>query len=168
MKNNTQQTQEKALIKARTQKAHRALALQILYAIDRSGYKEENLEEFLRSFSLNYNISISSNDFSLQIVTGVLSKRSEFEKKISALSKNWKTNRIGCLTKLIIEMAMWEISYKINPGKVVIDQAVELAKSFCEKDSYRFVNGLLDKFLTQYFPEEKQKSPQKSINQVNS
>lgn len=136
---------KKLPLKANTQRAQRALALQLLYAIDRSNY-ELGAHEAINLFLENYNLEIGSDDFAVQMVYGVVAKNAIMEKIISEFSSNWKTERIGCVTKIIIKMALWEILESRNPIKVIIDQAVELSKSFCENDSYKFINGLLDKY----------------------
>lgn len=137
---------KKDLLRAKTQRAHRALALQMLYSIDRSGY-QTTVHEIVERFFNNYSVKIEPEDFSVKLVEGVLEQSDELEQTIQTLSANWKTERIGCITKLILKMAIWEISHQANPARVVIDQAVELSKSFCEKDSYKFINGLLDKYF---------------------
>lgn len=140
-----QSSLKKLPLKANTQRAQRALALQLLYAIDRSNY-ELGAQEAIDLFLENYNVEIDSDAFAVDMVHGVVSKNEIMEEIIAKFSANWKTERIGCVTKLIIKMALWEILESRNPIKVIIDQAVELSKSFCEKDSYKFINGLLDKF----------------------
>ncbi len=132
-------------LRANTQRAQRALALQLLYSVDRSNY-EITAQEAIELFLKNYNLEVNPGDFAIEMVHGVVEKNDLVEKIISQYSSNWKTERIGCVTKIIIKMALWEIIESKNPIKVIIDQAVELSKSFCEKDSYKFINGILDRF----------------------
>jgi N utilization substance protein B len=60
---------------------------------------------------------------------------------------NWRFDRIGCCTKLILRFAMWELFYTDTPDSIVINEAVELAKCFSEKDAYKFINGILDEAI---------------------
>lgn len=150
-----EQEKKSNIIKAKTQRAHRSLALQMLYSIDRFDYKV-GVDEIIELFYKNYKVEIEPEDFSVHLVSGVLEHNQELEEQISALSANWKAERIGCITKLVLKMALWEIMAKTNPAKIVIDQAVELSKSFCEKDSYKFVNGLLDKYFKTLEPSDQQ------------
>lgn len=139
-----EQTTESSL-KPATQRAHRALCVQMLYAIDRSDYSIDPVS-IAEKFSKNYGIEISPEDFSLKLVDAVLSNNPTLELLIEESSKNWTVDRIGCLTKIILKIAMAEIICNINPAPIAIDQAVELAKDFCEKDAHKFVNGILDNF----------------------
>ncbi len=142
---------EQAVFAPTTQRAHRALALQMLYAIDRSNYAI-TLDDVTERFLNNYGIALQPNAFSLKLVAAVLKNNQVSEEKIIAISKHWKSERIGCLTKLVIKIAMTEILDSINPAKIAIDQAIELAKDFCEADAYKFVNGVLDKFFKSLTP----------------
>ena len=63
---------------------------------------------------------------------------------IKPVLANRRIDRLGCVTLLILRMGLWELLYTKTPVNIVINEAVELAKSFAEKDSYRFVNGILD------------------------
>ena len=50
--------------------------------------------------------------------------------------------------------AIWEMLYTTTPHSIVINEAIELAKCFAEQDSYKFVNGILDKIYNSIKPEE--------------
>ena len=69
---------------------------------------------------------------------------------IRPLLKNWKLERLGCCTLLILRMAFWELQQENAVTSIVINEAIELAKTFAEKDSYRFVNGILDEACKVY------------------
>lgn len=139
-------------LKPMSQRAHRALAVQILYAIDRSNdaFDEFDSTNFINRFITNYNIAVELDCFALQLVQNVHKNVDFLESKIDKQSKNWCPERIGCLTKIIIKIAMTEIIYNISPAKIAIDEAIELAKDFCEQDAYKFVNGILDNFFKQH------------------
>lgn len=64
-------------------------------------------------------------------------------------------DEIDQVEKAILRMAVFELSQvKEVPYKVVINEAIELAKSFAADDSHKFVNGVLDKVVKQLRPEE--------------
>ena len=65
--------------------------------------------------------------------------------KILEFLNGWKIDRLGQCTKIILRIGMWELFNTYTPGHIVINEAVELAQGFSEKDAYKFVNGLLDK-----------------------
>ncbi|MBF0297170.1 MAG: transcription antitermination factor NusB [Oligoflexia bacterium] len=83
--------------------------------------------------------------YALSIVTGVLSKYHELEKIIEAHSKNWSIAKIAKVDLTILLQAVYELIYlKDTPKRVVIDEAIEMAKSFSDEQSWAFVNGILD------------------------
>ena len=59
------------------------------------------------------------------------------------LKSDWKIDRISKIDLSILELAIYEIEYKDIPFKVVINEAVELAKKYGEESSKNFVNGIL-------------------------
>ena len=69
------------------------------------------------------------------------------DEQISLLAKNWRINRINYIDRNILRMAMIELQFMPDaPAKVVINEAIELAKTFSTHDSSAFVNGILDTF----------------------
>ena len=72
----------------------------------------------------------------------------EADKEIVKLSEHWRIERIAMVDKLIIRMALVELEKCPDvPVRVVLNEAIELAKSFSTGDSSSFVNGILDKFV---------------------
>lgn len=77
----------------------------------------------------------------------VLDKLEEIDEKIKKTSKGWSIDRIGKVELAILRLAVYEIEFDDDvPTGVAINEAVELAKKFGQKDSYSFVNGVLAKF----------------------
>ena len=69
------------------------------------------------------------------------------DEQISLLAKNWRIDRINYIDRNILRMAMIELQFMPDaPAKVVINEAIELAKTFSTHDSSAFVNGILDTF----------------------
>lgn len=67
--------------------------------------------------------------------------------KISAkLSGDWEFERLGYVEQAILLMACCEIDLELVPKAIVIDEAVNLAKKYCDEDAYKLINGVLDKF----------------------
>jgi transcription antitermination protein NusB len=122
----------------------RSLALNMLYSADRCDYATSP-EAIISKFENGLEIEIERESFAAQILTGVMDKKEELDGKINPFLENWKPNRIECCTKLIIRIALWEIIEKETPAAIAIDEAVELAKTYAEKDSHKFINGILDK-----------------------
>ena len=69
------------------------------------------------------------------------------DEQISLLAKNWRIDRINYIDRNILRMAMIELQFMPDaPAKVVINEAIELAKTFSTHESSAFVNGILDTF----------------------
>jgi len=60
------------------------------------------------------------------------------------LLDKWRLERIGVCTHIILWIGLWELMHTDTDSKIIINEAIELAKCFAEKDAYRFVNGILD------------------------
>ena len=83
------------------------------------------------------------------VVQGVAEKRAALDDFIMAHAKGWKLERINPVDRNLIRLCLYEIQYlKDVPFEVAIDEAVELAKSYGEEESYAFVNGILDNAKT--------------------
>lgn len=76
-------------------------------------------------------------------VEDVLANRSKIDTMIEASAPSWPIDKINRIDLSILRYAIWEIGEGITPPKVVIDEAVELAKEFGSETSPGFVNGVL-------------------------
>jgi N utilization substance protein B len=80
---------------------------------------------------------------------GILAHLSELDSSIVEKIKNWDIERVARVELNILRMALYEMMYRDDiPRNVSIDEAVELAKIFGDKDSGRFVNGILGAITT--------------------
>lgn len=61
------------------------------------------------------------------------------------LNKGWDFERLGYVEQAILLMACCEIDLEIVPKAIVIDEAVHLAKKYCDEDAYKLINGVLDR-----------------------
>ncbi len=85
-----------------------------------------------------------------KLVQGVTDKRLEIDRQLEAITKNWRLDRMSTIDRNIIRLAAFEILYRQDiPPVVATNEAIELAKQYGDRDSTRFVNGILDKLLKQ-------------------
>lgn len=124
----------------------RSLGFNLIYAMEQFDY-EVSIESIIDNFKNGFDVNIPKDSFAIVIAKGVIEDRDELDKKMAPLLKNWEIERLGLCTRLILRMALWEFSQPDAIPSVVINEAVELAKSFAEKDAYKFVNGILDAFI---------------------
>jgi transcription antitermination protein NusB len=129
--------------KLQTRRDERQLALCLLYALDRTEYSV-TLEDVVKRFEQGFDFKIPRKSFTMALVTGVSEDVQVLDEQLKPYLKNWRLERLGGCTHLILRMALWELRQPKAIASIVINEAVELAKTFAEKDAYRFVNGILD------------------------
>lgn len=123
----------------------RFLAFHLIYAADRLDYSI-GLFDLVRTFSEGFEIEIPETSFAVALAHYVITEREALDHLLEPLLKNWKLDRLGCCTRLILRMALWELKQSGAVPSIIINEAVELAKSFAERDAYKFINGILDEF----------------------
>lgn len=94
--------------------------------------------------NVNDDISAEDKKYITEVTEGVAEKINELDEKIKPYLKGWTMDRIGKTDLAILRLAVYEIFYRDDiPYKVSINEAVELAKSFCDDSSPSFINGVL-------------------------
>jgi N utilization substance protein B len=121
----------------------RQTTLQALYQID---IVDGDVDEALASFMEGLKIGHEARSYSEAIVKGVISNTPMIDGLIEEYSENWTVARMLVVDRNILRIAAYEILYCPDvPYKVVIDEAVELAKKYGSEDSGAFINGILDR-----------------------
>jgi len=83
--------------------------------------------------------------FTTELVHGTASDVPALDALIAQHSSHWRIDRIAVIDRLILRMAAWELQHAADtPPAVVLNEAVELARTFGSDESPRFVNGVLD------------------------
>lgn len=86
-------------------------------------------------------------DFAGRLMKESLNHWEETEKKIGSMLDNWDLDRISLLDKIILIAAISEIEYfPLTPGRVIINEYIEISKVFSSDRSNIFINGILDKY----------------------
>ncbi|MHC4393553.1 MAG: transcription antitermination factor NusB [Planctomycetota bacterium] len=125
----------------------REIALQLLYQVDlRPTLDERDLSSFLNEYAT----STDMRDFAKELVDGVLAHRRELDTLIQGAAHNWTLERMAAIDRNVLRLGAFELTHRRDiPVKVSIDCAVDLAKCFSAKDSGAFVNGILDRILSE-------------------
>ena len=122
-------------------------ALRVLYLWDNCKLE---LEQAIRSVAETTELNQTGWDFTLKLVRGIVEKQKEIDKAIVQQAKNWTLERMLLLDRNILRIATYEImNTPETPLNVIINEAIEIAKIYSDRDSGKFVNGILDglKFL---------------------
>jgi len=122
----------------------RELALQILYKRD---LNPEPLEALLSSFwETTKGVSPEVQEYTERLVLGSLEHLQEIDAVLSKYTEHWELARMAVVDRNILRFGAYELLYLEEiPPKVVINEAVNIAKKFSQEDSGKFVNGILDK-----------------------
>jgi len=88
-----------------------------------------------------------SIDYARRLLALVREHQAEVDKQIARLAINWDFDRIAAIDRNILRLAIVELDHMPDvPIKVVLNEAIELAKKFSTVESSAFVNGILDKY----------------------
>lgn len=137
----------------------REFCLQFLYHFQLPVFQEQkkNLDsteifQRVQEFKQTLGVELHSEAqaYVATLVKGILKTHEELEQILVKYLKNWKLSRISKIEHTIFIMAIYELKYQPDvPGKVVINEAIELGKKYSTKESAGFINGILDNIFKQ-------------------
>ncbi len=137
----------------------REFCLQFLYHFQLPAFQElkkvndtheifQRLQEFKETLGIE--LSGESQAYVTTLVKGILKNHEELETILVKYLKNWKLSRISKIEHAIFMLGIYELKYHPEvPGKVVINEAIELGKKYSTKESAGFINGILDSVFKQ-------------------
>ena len=122
----------------------RELALKILYALDTN--PSTALSETLQTFREEQDeILPGVSEFAEGLVRGMLQQQEIIDEAIKSRSRNWSLTRMPRVDLRVMRLAAYELMFRPDiPKKVSINEAIEIARKFGDKESPSFVNGILD------------------------
>jgi N utilization substance protein B len=128
---------------------HRAreTAIQMLYQWE---VGRATMVEVMQTFWLQDDLETGElpeelRDFATSLASGVVDNVAQLDPIISDAAEHWRLERMNVLDRLILRLAVYELLYETEtPGRVIINEALELARTFSNDDAVRFVNGILD------------------------
>lgn len=121
----------------------REMALQLLYKRD---LNPEELDLLLNSFWEEKPVPPEVREYAERLVRGTLEHREEIDSLLSKYTEHWELHRMAVVDRNILRFSTYELLYLEEiPPKVVINEAVNIAKKFSQEESGKFVNGILDK-----------------------
>jgi N utilization substance protein B len=126
---------------AQRRKARRA-ALQALYEIDTTTHKPGPV---LEARQVTAKLEPDGLSFLRWIITGVIAHKDDMDSLISRYAPEWPVEQLAVIDRNILRMSIFELLNPDSdaPSKVIVNEAVELAKIFGSDSSPRFVNGVL-------------------------
>jgi N utilization substance protein B len=121
------------------------VALQVLFQEDvNPGRSSEEMKQFVSARIPSQELA----EFCLSLVFGVQRNRGELDTMLAATAQNWSLDRMAATDRNVLRLGAFEILYTDTPQRAAINEAVELAKRFGSAQSAAFVNGILDRFVS--------------------
>jgi N utilization substance protein B len=125
----------------------RELAMQILFLWDT---QQERTQESADRVAADATEDHETRRQAIEMAAGAWDQRTTIDPWIERLAPQWPTRRQPAVDRNLIRLAVWELTNTVTPPKVVIDEAIELAKQYSTENSGAFVNGVLDSVLKEH------------------
>ncbi len=144
--------------------AARERALETLFQMDINDVSLEDASAYTHSIhDESQKPSVYDEAYYQQLLTRVLDYRHQLDAIIDQLSKDWELDRMPGVDRNILRLSLYEMLYEVDvPPAVVINEAVELAKSYSSNESRKFINGVLSNAL-KLLPELKKNHPSLNV-----
>jgi transcription antitermination protein NusB len=145
----TTRTERRSSPRAGREPRHRAreAAVQMLYQWE---VGRASLDEVLQTFWLHddspvLTLSDDHRAFAERLAAGVVGTVGNVDPVIAESAEHWRIERMNVMDRLILRLAVYEFLHETDtPARVIINEALELARTFSNDDSVRFINGILD------------------------
>ncbi len=124
----------------------RIIVLQVLYEWGFWGYKEGQWKEILERNLQEFAPDLEDQEFAQKLMQGIVENLEFIDQKLTESCKNWAYQLVPLMEKSILRIATYELYFQNRedvPPKVAINEAIELAKSFINESSAKFINGVL-------------------------
>ena len=123
----------------------RELALKFLYQAE---FNSDSPDSELDPFLERANVSEEIQNFTQTLIENLLIHEKEVDELLKKISSKWAPDRMAVIDKNILRLGICELLFDpAIPPKVVINEAVEIAKKFGTEESPDFINGILDKIF---------------------
>lgn len=128
-----------------TRRRAREIVLQMLYEEDLHPEQDTKVADQFLVRRLHGNRPLV--EFARGLFRNVVANRKQIDQALSGKAANWSLRRMAAIDRNILRLGAYEILMTETPGRVVINEAVELAKRYGDRQSGQFVNGILDRVL---------------------
>jgi N utilization substance protein B len=130
----------------------RELALQCLYELDQRG--PAGAPPDFAEFWARHPTGPEVREFTEELVRGARAHQPKIDELIARYAENWSPDRIAVVDRNILRQGIFELLWSSDvPPKVVINEALEVAKRFSTQESSRFINGILDRVRKEFRPD---------------
>jgi N utilization substance protein B len=124
----------------------RIVALQSLYEYEfreKSGDATVDIDDIVAKNIVPYAKALGDTEFVKDLTRGVFGQIKGLDEELQPIAPEWPINTIAAVDRNILRIGLYELKQAVVPPKVVINEAVELAKAFGSDNSSKFINGVL-------------------------
>lgn len=125
----------------------RELAMQMLFLWDSHGEADALMA---RQIANDTDIDPASADAALALAQAAWDQRDAADRWVNKVAPQWPTHRQPAVDRNVLRLGVWELTSERIDARIVLDEAIELAKAFSTEQSARFVNGVLDAILKEH------------------
>ena len=136
------------------------MVLQVLYQDDLNTDQPEDIR--LRFMNARLNQDRALVEFAEDLLAGVRRHREAVDQQLEEIARNWKLSRMAATDRNVLRLGAYEILFTETPDRVVVNEAIELAKRYGTNNSSQFVNGVLDRLMNNRPPTKSDELPQTS------
>jgi transcription antitermination protein NusB len=119
----------------------REFALQMLFEWDMTRQEPARVEKL---FWKTAKAAAATRKFADELFEGTIAQAGSIDQLMDRLADNWKLERLAAVDRSILRLAIYELRNGTAPPKVILDEALELAKKFSSAEAPAFLNGILD------------------------
>jgi len=120
----------------------RELALQMLFQWEQGKHSPQHV---INTFLSVQHVEPESETFARTLFEGAVAEVGELDQLVRKQAEHWRLERMAAVDRNLLRLALYELlHYPETPPAVVINEALEIARRFSDKDSVDFVNGVLD------------------------
>jgi transcription antitermination protein NusB len=145
----TARTERRSAPRAPKEQRHRAreAALQMLYQWEVGRLSMSDVRETFWSHDDETQEPLGADlrEFAMELAGGVAATVEQLDPMIAEAAEHWRIERMNVMDRLILRLAVYEFQHELaTDAKVIINEALELARSFSGDEAVRFINGILD------------------------
>lgn len=123
----------------------REIVLQVLYQNELNPDQPDLIRTRFVEARLGRNEKLVA--FAKSLIEGVREHRESLDKELEKTAMNWRLSRMAATDRNVLRLGAYEMLHTDAPGRVVINEAIELARRYGSDNSASFVNGVLDKLM---------------------
>ena len=149
----------------------RIIALQSLYEYEfrvKAGDATAEIKSIIAKNIEPYSKALGDTEFVFGLASGVVKNQAKLDRELQPLAPEWPLETIAAIDRNILRIGLYELEIGVVPPKVVINEAVELAKAFGSDNSSKFINGVLGTAFKQLGLNNEEGEHEGSKSQVES